>query len=92
MSACIGPQVLDADVADAARAAVLGGRAELRQFLQQARELDQVLSRLARRIAVEAGQAVLDVGGVADLAHLAVADDVDADLDLPADDLRRPRR
>ena len=50
--------------------------------------LDQVLPRLARRVAIEAGQPVLDVGRVADLAHLAVADDVDADLDLLADDFR----
>ena len=35
----------------------------------------------------EAGQALADVGGVADLAHLAVVDDVDAGRDLLPDDL-----
>ena len=49
--------------------------------------LDQVLARLARRIAIEAREPVLDIGGVADLAHLAVADDVHADFDLLADDV-----
>ena len=42
---------------------------------------------LARRVAAEAREAVGDVGRVADLAGLAVADDVDAGLDLAADDV-----
>ena len=68
----------------------------LGELLQHARKLHQVLARLARRVAGEPGEAVLDVGGVADLAHLAVAHDVDAGLDLPAHDFRdrvgdRPR-
>src|SRR6266545_4114074 len=48
-----------------------------------------VLQRLAR--AGEPPEAVLDVGGVARLAVLAVVDDVDADLDLLANDLRHRR-
>ena len=73
---------LGADLADAARPAVLGRGAELRELLEQARKLHQVLPGLARRVAGEAGEAVRDVGGVADLAHLAVADHVDAGRDL----------
>ena len=36
-------------------------------------------------VAIKSRVAILDVGGVADLAHLAVADDVDADRDLALD-------
>ena len=39
------------------------------------------------RIGLDAADAVADVGGVGRLAHLAVADDVDAGRDLKADDL-----
>src|SRR5260370_360985 len=39
-------------------------------------------------VAAEAVEPVLDVGGVARLAHLAVIDDVDAGLDLLLDDRR----
>ena len=35
-------------------------------------------------VALEPGNPILDVGGVGELAHLAVADDVDADRDLTA--------
>ena len=41
----------------------------------------------AVRIAVESGQPMADVGGVADLAHLAVADDVEPGVVLQPDDL-----
>ncbi len=68
--------------------AVLRGRAAVGELLEQPRKLDQVLAGLARRIAGEAGEAIRDVGRVADLAHLAVADDVDAGLDLAAHDVR----
>ena len=43
--------------------------------------------RLARRVAGEAGQAIGDIGRIAGLRHLAVIDDVDAGLDLAADDI-----
>ena len=62
--------------------APLGG--ELRH---EAREFHQVLAGLARRVAAEAGEAVGDVGRIADLVGLAVAHDVDAGRDLPAHDL-----
>ena len=77
----------NADLADAARSLIFRGRAAFRQLLQDARKLDQILSRLTRRIAGEPGDAVLDVGGIADLAHLAVAHHVDAGLDLTAHDI-----
>src|SRR5690606_18028893 len=38
-------------------------------------------------MSLESGQPVLDVRRVADLAGLAVADDIEPDLDLPEDDL-----
>ncbi len=79
-------QAAHADLADAARPLVLRRRAALREPLEDARKLDQVLPRLARRVAGEAGEAILDVRGVADLAHLAVAHHVDAGFDLSAHD------
>ena len=36
----------------------------------------------------KAGQAIVHIGGVADLAGLAVADDIDAGIDLPLDDVQ----
>ncbi len=78
-------RILQRDLADAARAPVLRGRAARRELRHEPRELHQILSRLARRVAAEAGEAVGDIGRVADLVGLAVADDVDAGLDLPAD-------
>src|SRR6266849_4139231 len=55
--------------------------------LGEVRELDQVLIYESVPGAAEAGEAVLDVGGVAGLRHLAVVDDVDARPGLPAHDL-----
>lgn len=55
-------------------------RAEVRMILQIERHL-------ARVIAIETGETILDVGGVTDLRGLSVADDVDADLALFPDDL-----
>ncbi len=78
------PQVLDAHRPNAARPPVFRRGPAVGELAQEARELDQILSRLARRVAVEPGQAARDVGSVADLAHLAVADQVDANLHLPA--------
>jgi len=79
--------ILQRDLSDAARAPVLGRRAARRELRHEAREFHQVLARVARRIAAEARKAVGNVGRVADLAGLAVADDVDAGLDLAADDV-----
>ena len=87
-SSCSGSKRLGADLAHAARPAVFGGRAQLREFLQQPRKLHQVLAGFARRIAIEAREAIGDVGGVADLAHLAVADHVDAGRHLALHDFR----
>ncbi len=80
-------EALDADLAHAARAAVLRGRTGVGELPEQPRKLDEILARLARRVPVEAGDAVLDVGRVADLAHLAVTDEIDAGLNLAAHDL-----
>ena len=76
--------VFHRDRADAARPPIFGGRAALGKLGEQSRKLDQILPGLARRIAPEAREALRDVGRVADLAHLSVADDVDADRHLPA--------
>jgi hypothetical protein len=51
------------------------------------REVRPVGPRRHRRLPAEAGQPVAHVGGVTDLALLAVADDVHAGLDLLADDV-----
>jgi hypothetical protein len=56
-------------------------RAEVRKFLQIARNLALVA-------ATESRQAILDVGGVADLRSLPVAHDIDADRHLLLHDLR----
>ena len=82
-----GSGVLQADFADAARATVLRGRAAGRELRHESRKLDEVLARLARRVAAEAREAVGDVGRVADLVRFAVADDVDAGRDLPPHDV-----
>ena len=59
--------------------------------LRQAREVGEVLVDEGVAGAAEAGEPVLDVGGVARLRHLAVVDDVDAGLDLLLDDLGHRR-
>ena len=75
--------VLHRDGADAARPAVVGRAAGGGLPLEEAGKRLQVARRAALAVALEAGDAVLDVGGVADLAHLAVADQVHAGLHLP---------
>src|SRR5688572_10584889 len=80
-------EVPDGDRSDTARPSVLGGRTALRELLEQSREIEQILTGLAWRIAVEAAQAFGDVGRVTDLAHLAIADYVDADVDLAPHDV-----
>ena len=50
-------------------------------------KFDQILIDEAVAGAAEAGQPVLDVGGIGRLAHLAVIDDIDSGGDLFADDI-----
>ena len=63
---------------------------ELDHALAEIRIVRQVALRLGREgFAAETGETILDVGRVADLAGLAVADDIDADGDLMRDDVER---
>ena len=55
-------------------------------FLQHSREIKQVLGRFTMRVAAETGNAVLYIGRITDLAHLAVADYVHAELGLAPHD------
>ena len=55
--------------------------------LRQRGEVGEVLALERLAGPVDAAQAVLDVGGAAWLAEVAVVDDVDARIELPADDL-----
>ena len=71
-------EILHLDRTDALRAAVGGRAAALGLTLEKAREALEILRRAARAVALEAREPVLDVGGVADLAHLAVGRDRDA--------------
>ena len=64
----------------------MGHRRRVEQPHRQLREVGHVVG-LELRAAVEAGEAVVDVGAEAGLAHLAVADDVDARLALLRDHL-----
>ena len=60
-----------------------GRTAGIRQSLLVCREIVKVFRRGARHIGdFEAGEAVTNIGGVTDLAHLAIADDVDAGVHL----------
>ena len=78
--------VLVGDRPAADRAQVLGGRARGREAVAEARVGVEVGGRRARHVAhLEAAQAMADERRVADLAHLAVADDVDARVDLVLD-------
>ena len=61
----------------AARAAGIAEHA-----LLQARELGEVLVDEGIAGAAEAGQPILDVGGIAGLGHLAVVDEIDAGFEL----------
>jgi hypothetical protein len=75
--------VLVGDRASADRAQVLRGRARGGEAVAEARVGVEVGGRRARDVAdLEAAQAMADEGRIADLAHLAVADDVDARVDL----------
>ena len=78
--------VLDGDLADAARSPVRGGATGGGLPLEEPGILLQIPGRLPVAVAVETRDAVLDVGGVADLAHLAIAHDIDAARHLAGDD------
>ena len=80
--------VLDTDLADTRRALHLRRLAHGGDALHVGREHLHVPRHLARAVAREAVQPLRDVGGVAALAHLAVGDDVDAGVHLPAHDVR----
>ena len=76
-------QVFDADGAADDRPMVLRGAALLRQALFESGEFVQVFGGGARHFGnFEAGEAVAHVGGVADFAHLAITDDIDAGVHL----------
>jgi hypothetical protein len=78
--------VLVGDRAAADRAQVLRGVARGGEAVAEARVGVEVRRCRARDVAhLEAAQAVADEGRVADLAHLAIADDVDARVDLVLD-------
>jgi hypothetical protein len=78
--------VLVGDRAAADRAQVLRAPAFLGETVAKARVRVEVGRRCARHIAdLEAAQPVADVGGVSDLAHLAVRDQVDPGIGLVAD-------
>ena len=72
-------------LADAPRTPVGRRATALGLAFQEAREILQVGGSPSRGIAGEPGDPVLDVGGVADLGHLAVGDQIDAGLDLAPD-------
>ena len=75
-------RVLHPDLSDALGPAIGGRAAAGGLALQETRKLLEVGRRLPRTVALESRDAVLDVGGVADLAHFAVADHVHAGLAL----------
>ena len=60
---------------------------EIRMRQQIAPDHDVAALLGGARVRLDAGDAMPDVGGVGRLAHLAVADDVDAGRDLLGDDL-----
>ena len=82
--------VLDFDRADAGDALEALRAGKLRHpfaKLGKRRDIEVRLWRPGRPFLREAGEPVVHIGRVADLAGLAIADDVDADLGLPLDDI-----
>ena len=83
--------VLVAQRTDAARKRRVGeippavGEIGMRQEIAPDHDVAALLG--GARVRLDAGDAMPDVGGVGRLAHLAVADDVDAGRDLLGDDL-----
>ena len=82
-----GPHVLDLDIANAARATIARRTARTRLALQETGKLLEVARWPSIAVTIKARDSILDVGCVADLAHLAVANDVYAELNLPGDDV-----
>ena len=87
-----------ADAGHALEAPRAGQQRHLAPQLGKRRDIEMRLRRLGRALLGKAAQPVLHIGGIADLAGLAVADDVDAEVDLPLHDVgdgllhRRDRR
>jgi hypothetical protein len=80
--------ILPRDRSGAAQAPDLLRPDEQLQAPAEIRIARHVEMRLWREgLATETGQAFMDVGGVANLARLAVADDIDADRNLTRDDI-----
>src|ERR1700733_11687265 len=76
-------ETLDRDRPLADRSKIFRAVAFRDQFVPESGNIVEVLRGRARDVAREkTGEAVADVGRVADLAHLAVAYDVDAGIDL----------
>ena len=80
--------VLDADLAGAHGALELGRLPLRRDALHVVGIEREVRRHAARAVAGEAVEAVLDIGGIADLAHLAVGDHVHPGVDLLAHHVR----
>ena len=81
-SSSSGPMSLTSDFSHAFGAPVGGRTAAGRLALKKSGIFLQIGGRTPRAVALKAGNAVLDVGGVADLAHFAVADHVHTGLAL----------
>ena len=76
-------QILDLDLATNNRTMVLGCAAGIRQSFLVCREIVKIFRRGARHLGdFKASEAVTNIGGVTDLAHLAIADDVNAGVHL----------
>jgi hypothetical protein len=82
-----GFAVLDGDGTFTHRAQVFGGCAFGNQLVAIIGQLIDILRGGPRGIAFKSRQPVTDVGGVADLAGLAIAHDVDTGLLLQADNV-----
>ena len=80
--------VLDADRRDARHSPERLRAEERRHALAKFRMVRKVEMRLGGELAAEAVEPILDVGRVADLAGLAVADDVEPDIGLALDNIR----
>ena len=80
-------QGLRRDGTHAPRSAIGRRAPALGLAFEEAREGFEIARRRAWAVAFETGDAILDVGRVGDLRHLAVADEIDARGDLGGDDI-----